>query len=823
MRDAHVDLRQATVEDMIALVNQAFKSCHSVLALSRSPLAASRIVQPALVRDDASPTAEERSHALFLALRWAVDKLAPGPVLHPFGDYRPLDDPTWHDPRWWRYNILRHRYLEPIHPDDFVEGGRFTETLIALTGLPTTDAFFDERGRAIREVTQWLHRQLHEGEADAELERLAVAEVYGPLQREKASAHLMDLASTFDAIFPRPMLLDLAAAEGVHGAGQVLDRLIQRRDLLGDQADQAGHSASLWMGPALRRYIYARSERPTRRMRHDRIARAFEKIGDRLAAARHYRLAEQPSRAAHLLLAAAEQITDELDVTTLLAETEELAEETLPGELGYRLMRHAADLYRMVGDHDQAIAACRTALQRSDDSRHQGQIYRRLGKLYEQRNQSHAINYYRQALERLDPGEPEVAEVLKDRGWLHLLRRDWTAAADDLHAALTHRRREDIRLEAEIYDALSSLARRQGNFDDATQHARTALALRESQGDALGVAKSLGNLGLIYNDQGDYAHAIAAYNEAAITYGKLGNRELTLTALLNVGLAQHLSGLLDDAIATYHRCLAQGAEIGNQLTVVMTHSNLAEAYAQQGAVDAARRHWQIGFALGQRYGFDDETEYYVELSQQFEALSDLAGLARPVATTAEAPQLTSSLLHEAPMANAPETGVPAPTMPPDLDPQEQVAWSLANESGSVTAKDLVDAAHVSKPTATRKLAGLVERGILVKYGQGRGTYYALVAAEAGLPAEVRAAALTRRLADQRFALGERFDVTALALRQSASDLATLVARFGALPDLLTFFRLEQELTAICSAPVRLVPEAALGVPATESDLIWLWA
>ncbi len=823
MWDAHADLRNATVEDMIALVNQAFKSCHSVLALSRSPLAATRIVQPALVRDNASPTAEERSHALSLALRWAVDKLAPGPVPHPFGTYRPLDDPTWHDPRWWRYNILRHRYLEPIHPDDFVDGGRFTETLIALTGLPTGDAFFDERGRAIREVTQWLHRQLHDGEADADLERLAVAEVYAPLQREKASAHLMELAATFDAIFPRPMLLELAEAEGIHGASQLLDRMIERRNLLSDHADQEGQSASLWMGPVLRRYIYTRSEGSTRRMRHGRIARASEKIGETLAAARHYRLAEQPSRAAHLLLAAAEQMTDELDVASLLTETQQLAEEALPDDVAYRLMRHAADLYRMVGYHDQAIAACRVALQRSDDSQHQGQIFRRLGKLYEQRNQSHAINYYRQALERLDPDEPEVAELLKDRGWLHLLRRDWAAAADDLRAALVHRRQEDLRLEAEIYDALSSLARRQGEFNDATQHARTALALRESQGDTLGVAKSLGNLGLIYNDQGDYAHAIAAYEEAAVTYGKLGNRELTLTALLNVGLAQHLSGLLDDAIATYHRCLTQGAEIGNQLTVVMTHSNLAEAYAQQGATDAARRHWQIGFDLGRQHGFDDEINYYVELSRQFEALSGLPDPARPVVTAAETLPPAPSLLYNAPVANAATPNGPALTVPPDLDPQEYVAWDLANEVGSVTAKALIDAAHVSKPTATRKLAGLVERGILVKHGQGRGTYYALAAADTGPAVEESIDTLARTLADKRSVLSKRYDVTALASMQSAPGQETLVARFNTLPNLLTFFRLEQELAAICSSPVRLVPEAALSTPATESDLIWLWA
>jgi hypothetical protein len=98
------------------LVNTALRNYQSTLALSRSELANSPLVTPTLVKDEASPTAEERGHGLRLLLQWAVNQLMPGAVAYPLGQYRPLDDPTWRDPRWWRYNILRHRYLEPLHP-----------------------------------------------------------------------------------------------------------------------------------------------------------------------------------------------------------------------------------------------------------------------------------------------------------------------------------------------------------------------------------------------------------------------------------------------------------------------------------------------------------------------------------------------------------------------------------------------------------------------------------------------------------------------------------------------------------------------------------
>jgi hypothetical protein len=118
-------------------VNEAYKAYSSVLALSRLPLATSPLIRPALVLDPLTPTPEDRGRALQLALRWALDQLAPAPPRYPLGEYRPLDDPTWRDPAWWRYNILRHRYVEPLHPDDFIDSGRFTETLMALTGIAT--------------------------------------------------------------------------------------------------------------------------------------------------------------------------------------------------------------------------------------------------------------------------------------------------------------------------------------------------------------------------------------------------------------------------------------------------------------------------------------------------------------------------------------------------------------------------------------------------------------------------------------------------------------------------------------------------------------
>ncbi|MEZ4716522.1 MAG: hypothetical protein R2851_10605 [Caldilineaceae bacterium] len=251
-----------------------------MLLLARSPLADSQLVLPALVRDDLSPTAQERGQALRLVLRWAVERLAPATPRHPLGEHRPLDDPTWQDPAWWRYNILRHRYLEPLHPDDFVDGGRYTETLLAFTGIPTRDLFYEERSRAIREVAQWLRTQAAGDEATHLLRQLALDEVYAGVRHDAAALHMLTAAATFNDVIPQALLTTLAADEGVREPVAAIERLV---------AAAICWRATMPRCGCRRCYaaLYQRETPERRRVRHHRIGAYYRAEGDTLRAVYH--------------------------------------------------------------------------------------------------------------------------------------------------------------------------------------------------------------------------------------------------------------------------------------------------------------------------------------------------------------------------------------------------------------------------------------------------------------------------------------------------------------------------------------------------------
>ncbi len=798
--------------DFTQWVNAAFKNYHSALALARSPLANSMLIGPLLVLDDVSPTADERGHAMRLVLQWAVNRLAPTPAPYPLGQLRPLDDPTWRDPHWWRYNILRHRYVEPLHPDEFVEGGRATETLIALTGIPTTDTFFDERNRAIREVAQRLYRQQRAGDANDELQQLALEEVSRPLQIHKAAHALLGVAATFEDVFPRTLLLQMTTDEHLDQIETALDYLTAQRFLL--MGDGARY---LWLSPVLQKYVYARQSSANLRRRHQQAGNYYLAEHEPLKAAKHLQQAQSWEDAVTVLLRAADDLVNELQIEELCTALLVFKPHSISAAQWREVQILLSDLFSKSGRHEEAVAACRRALTVSDETFVQARIYRRLGKLYENYNQLHALGYYQQALERFSAADPEVLDLLKDRAWLYIFRQDWDKASADLQRALAQTPTTALEQRANIDDAFASLYRRQKTYSNAIQAAQNALALREKTGDLLLIAASCNNLGLIYNDMGEYQQAIAAYEEAMKTYQKLGNRNLIAAAFLNIGMAHHLGNHLSEAMAAYRESLAICQAIGLPLVEIKAHSNLAEVLAELGEAEAARHHWQTGYEQSRQAGFEDQVTYFNQLQQKFSVLQYGAGA---------------------------EKGLPEATLPPaasSLTIADHTVLEIVKAAGRVTSKLLMETLHVSKATATRRLAELVEWGHLEKCGEGRGTYYARPAANQRHPpaspairrhSGIALEAVPDLLRPCEQSLRQQYRIDGLGITTTASgEILTLTVRFAVLPGLLGFFELEKELGNHLGVRVDLQLAERLEVdalaatiePSNREQVTWIWS
>lgn len=579
-------------------------------------------------------------------------------------------------------------------------------------------------------------------------------------------------------------------------APNALAWLVERRYLLaGDEGTQ------LWLAPALRAQFRAEQLAVDWRRRHVRAAEDLARRGERLAAARHYQAAEHWAAAADLILQVAAQPGAEWTPAQLRPLLAAFPAGQPDAPRRRRLDALRVDTYAALGEIDAAIAAARAGLADAPAVSVQAELQRRLGKLYEKRNPLHALTYYNQAEALLAPGDPALPVLLKDRGWLHILQRDWVQAEADLTRGLALARGEQPMLRADLLDALASLHRNQREFPAAIACAQEALALREASGDLLAVAKSLGNLGLHYTAAGAYADAVAAHQEAMVTCRRLGNQEMAATAWLNIGMAQHLAGERAAAIAAYLACLALSREINLALAEVKALSNLAEACAELGQGEAAAAYWQQGLEAARRHQFTDQARYFEELAVQHPALR---------ATRSAA-------------ASAPPPAAPPPAAPPPLTGAAAVTpvaahiVALAQTQGQVTPRLLVDALQISKPTATRYLRELVGQGLLVTHGKGRATCYTAPAA-----ALAHDALRLAELAALGNSLTEEFRLTALYVTPPAADRQDIVAEFRPLPDLLTFLRLEQRLAEKLGQTVKLLPLDLLDAAAAGNlRVVWM--
>jgi tetratricopeptide (TPR) repeat protein len=718
-----------TDEELLALseskftrqVNEALKTLEkrSFLELSRSPLAHASLVTPALILDDLAPTPDDRGRALRVVLRWAVNRLAPMPPRYPLGTRRPFEDPTWQDPLWWPYNILRHRYLEPLDADQrevlCSEGEGYVEALLALTGIPSTSQYYAERERAIEDVARLLARQLRTHHADEELRHIALDEIYAELQANPAALAVMELAATFRDAFPRALLLEMAkveVADATSGHHTIIATLhyLQKQRLL----QQGDNGTRLWMSPPLQAYLHAHLARTQQIRRHRRALLHYRRHGAPLEIAWHLQMADHAEEAATLLLQAAPQLIGELQSPELRDMLATFTLQHLPQPLWYQVQRLRCDVHQQLGERQEALAACHNALKaatqlsaRSNLAR--AQVYRRLGKLHEDHNQGHALEYYRRAIENFTPADTELVDALKDRAWVYIHRKEWAQAEADLNRALALARDGAWRQQADIHTAMASIHRQHKCYTEALAHARKALTLREERGDFQSQAEAWCNVGLIHTQMGEINTAMGVFHDALTKFEELGCREAIAIVKLNMGVTLQLAQRLEEAITYYKACLDIVTALRIPLLQSKACSNLVETYAALEDYETAHHYWQRGHQLNREAGLEKELEVYDELLEEFPRLK-VETSPNPMVPTAQVERTSQSA------SRLLETQQP-------LAPEEIEALKLAQAEGRITNRALREATGISKPTATRKLSHLVELDLLRQQGQGRGTHY----------------------------------------------------------------------------------------------------
>jgi len=148
------------------------------------------------------------------------------------------------------------------------------------------------------------------------------------------------------------------------------------------------------------------------------------------------------------------------------------------------------------------------------------------------------------------------------------------------------------RAEVDAYNVKGSALMYQEEHARAIGYYRKCLEIYERTGNERGMGSILGNIGLIYSDQGDYPRAIEHFERSMLLCERAGRSKCVSNALNNLGNIYLFQGRPEKALEYYQRSYEMDRASGDARQEGLSLGNLGSAYRDLGDWDKALDHLQ---------------------------------------------------------------------------------------------------------------------------------------------------------------------------------------------------------------------------------------
>ncbi len=645
-----------------------------LLALGASPLAYTSLVEECFLSGEPI-TADGRGRILRSLLRWGIERL------------RPEGEASWVKASWRNYNILSHFYLEGTRASALAESMAIAEQTL-----------YQLRAQSINALTQVMRSELQQPENSQSRKNVVNNDRYARLS--ETQQQILRLAAVFAGAIPARLLHTLANSLGNHDALAATQQLVLNHLMSSD-----AQGSEFAVHPQLRASLLTLLMPEERQIAHRIAAEHYASQRNFLEAARQWRAANQPATAAHSLIEHQRDIIDNLQVDELAALIAQFRTSELSAGLWARLKILAGEIAEFTHNFEVALAEYQQALA-APDLHTKALAYYRRAKAFEQTNSDESLAHYArcvQLLEKAAAGSMEESERLTllgnvyiDRAWLQMqVRADLARAEDDLlRARLLLDATPALRDQpvwCDLYNALGEFYHRSGKPQLAVEHSWQAWLAANEARDLQRMSKTAHNLGLVYMDNlRQYDRALEYLHKSEELAHQTGNRQMEGLSAMSIGACHYWLGDLEAAIQQYEAAASLFAEGGNRALLARTLFGLAEAHATLGQSEPARQHHQQGMAIAAQLGDQSALNDFSELAKQHSFLQAGAGFASC-----------------------------------ELLARQQNALTYVQQHGQITNREYQNLTGVSQKQSVRDLNELVERGYLVRAGQGRAVCYQL--------------------------------------------------------------------------------------------------
>ncbi|MEP6774169.1 MAG: tetratricopeptide repeat protein [Chloroflexota bacterium] len=200
-------------------------------------------------------------------------------------------------------------------------------------------------------------------------------------------------------------------------------------------------------------------------------------------------------------------------------------------------------------------------------------------------------------------GKAEKGVGLAAALWQFWDRRGyWSEGRERLAAALELVGGSVTPVRAKVLSGAGSLARNQGDYEQALTFYETALQVYEQLGDKRGLAGAYAGLGLIANDHRDVARVSEFYEKSLVLYRELGDQTNVAKLLNNWGHTLLGHGDYVRARYLFEEGLAVSLQLGNKRFITSLLLNQGEVARLQSDYESAKSLYERALVLAHEAG-----------------------------------------------------------------------------------------------------------------------------------------------------------------------------------------------------------------------------
>ncbi|WP_234406612.1 CHAT domain-containing protein [Limnothrix sp. PR1529] len=209
-----------------------------------------------------------------------------------------------------------------------------------------------------------------------------------------------------------------------------------------------------------------------------------------------------------------------------------------------------------------------------------------------------AHELYRLAQDRAGEGT-----TLNNIGGVYYSLGQYPQAMEQYRQALAIRKEVGDRAgEGATLNNIGGIYQSLGQYPQALEQYRQALAILKEVGDRAGEGATLNNIGAVYRDLGQYPQALEQYRQALVIVKEVGDRAGEGATLNNIGGIYQSLGQYPQALEQYRQALAIVKEVGDRTGEGATLNNIGAVYRSLGQYPQALEHYRQALAIRKEVG-----------------------------------------------------------------------------------------------------------------------------------------------------------------------------------------------------------------------------